>query len=47
MNPVAGAIMIVIAVAFFGLIYFAVAYGHPWLLASLVIMVVAAFVRWG
>ncbi|KAB1072878.1 DUF4175 domain-containing protein [Methylobacterium soli] len=47
MNPVAGSIMIAIAAAFFGLMYFAVAYGHPWLLAALVISVIAAFVRWG
>ncbi|KAB1071583.1 DUF4175 domain-containing protein [Methylobacterium planeticum] len=47
MNPVAGTIMIAIAAAFFGLIYFSVAYGHPWLLATLVVAIIAAFVRWG
>ena len=47
MNPVAGAVMLSIAAGFFGLVYFSAAYGHPWLLATLVILIIAAFVRWG
>ena len=47
MNPVVGAVMLTITAAFFGLLYYAVADGHPWLLATLVISIIASFVKWG
>ncbi|GJE43267.1 hypothetical protein [Methylobacterium soli] len=47
MNPIAGAIMLAITVGFFGLLYFVVSDGHPWLLATMVISVIASFVKWG
>jgi len=47
MNPVAAATMLGITAALAGLVIFAVVDGHPWLLAGLVILLIAGFVRWG
>ncbi|MER2269143.1 hypothetical protein [Methylobacterium oxalidis] len=47
MNPVAIAVMLGIAFGFLGLILYALHIGPSWLLAALVILVIAGFIRWG
>lgn len=46
MNPVVGALMIGITVTFVALLVYAVNYGHPWLLATLIVAAVAGFTPW-
>ncbi|WP_194075082.1 hypothetical protein [Methylobacterium durans] len=46
MNPVAIALMLTIALGFPALLYFAISRGHPDLLVALVLVFIAAFLRW-
>ncbi|WP_232631622.1 hypothetical protein [Methylobacterium sp. Leaf118] len=47
MNPVAVATMLGITIGFAGLLAYALTVGEAWLLAIVVIIVLALFVRWG
>lgn len=47
MNPTAIAVMLAIAIGAVFLFVFAIVGGHPLLLASMVAVFVAMFVRWG